>query len=188
MFLQLNLIICPLSHCTTSSRIFTVPGVGDILIPCSNQVLDVPHQCDIQSLHRNMSRFTATCLFKIVELHKSMLLRTLVESCAEWYPFISIVSSCLHTPRKVYASSVKAVYSSFVIIFPSGSPSTVILAIHASPSGSLLIFAGVCSRLELTSATVPLIGVRMSEADFTDSTAPMASPELTSMSVWGSSM
>jgi hypothetical protein len=87
-----------------------------------------------------------------------------------------------------YASSVKAVYSSLLIILPDGSPETVIFAIQASPSGSLLTFAGVFSSSELTSATVPLMGVRMSEADLTDSTAPIASPSLTSMSVWGSSM
>lgn len=88
----------------------------------------------------------------------------------------------------LYASSVNSLYSDSLISLPAGSSETVILAIQASPSGSLLMLLGVSSRAELTSATVPLTGVRMSEADLTDSTAPMASPSPTSRSTWGSSM
>lgn len=83
---------------------------------------------------------------------------------------------------------MNSVYSALVIVLPDGSPKTVILAIQASPSGSLLMLPGFDSSSELISATTPETGVRISEADFTDSTAPMASPSLTSVSTAGSSM
>ena len=83
---------------------------------------------------------------------------------------------------------MKSLYSASVISLPAGSSDTVILAIQAPPSGSLLMLPGLFSSSELTSATVPLTGVRMSEADLTDSTAPIASPSPTSRSTCGSSM
>lgn len=82
---------------------------------------------------------------------------------------------------------MKAVYSSLVIILPSGSPDTLIFAIQLAPSGSLLRSPGWFSRALFTSVTVPPMGLRISEADLTDSTAPIASPPLTSRSISGSS-
>ena len=61
---------------------------------------------------------------------------------------------------------------------PSNSDvfSTFSLAIHPSVSGLLLIVLGFSSNEEFTSRIFPDKGVIISEADFTDSTAPMVSP------------
>jgi len=86
------------------------------------------------------------------------------------------------TSYNLKASSVNAAYSSLLINFSSGSPETSNFAIQPSPSGFLLTGAGFSSNTLFTSVTLPPIGVRISEADFTDSTAPTASPAAISMS------
>jgi len=95
------------------------------------------------------------------------------------------------TPDFAYlssTSSVKARYASASINPSSSAVSvTLIFASHPSPSGLLLIVPGFSSSTLLTSIMVPPTGVMMSEADFTDSTAPIASPLLTSVSTVGSS-
>lgn len=88
-------------------------------------------------------------------------------------------------------------YSSTIFLYssppinPSTSPlppsPTSILAIHPSPSGPLLIIPGFSSSTPFASMIFPDTGVMMSDADFTDSTAPMLSPLLISRPRAGSS-
>ena len=85
-------------------------------------------------------------------------------------------------------SSVNFLYSSGPIK-PSTSPfPTSILAIHPSDSGYLLITPGFSSSKSFLATTFPERGVKISDADFTDSTAPIVSPALHSVSMVGSSM
>ena len=78
---------------------------------------------------------------------------------------------------------------SLLLIKPSISftSSTWILANHPSASGPLLIVPGFSSNSPFVSVIVPEMGVMMSEADLTDSTAPMVSPLVTLRSLVGSS-
>lgn len=112
-----------------------------------------------------------------------------VEVCAQVSSSsIHEIYLCIFAQSSEAYSSVNVAYSSLVMVFPLGSPETWIFAIQASPSGSLFTLPGVLSSPSLTSVTIPETGVRMSEADFTDSTEPIASPSLTSVSTAGSSM
>lgn len=85
-------------------------------------------------------------------------------------------------------SAVNFAYSSILIRF-STSPASVtwIFAIHPSPSGLLFIVPGFSCSTSFASIIFPDTGVKISDADLTDSTAPMESPADTSRSMAGNS-
>lgn len=93
-----------------------------------------------------------------------------------------------------YSELLNSRYSSSLINFSSSfsvSPvnSTFATQPPPAPESSLALFIvpGFSSNKLLTSITLQVTGELMSEADFTDSTAPMASPAATSVSTAGSS-
>ena len=93
-----------------------------------------------------------------------------------------------HSSSSSLYSAVNFAYSS-VLIRLSISPLsfTCILAIHPSPSGLLFIVPGFSCSTLFASMIFPDMGVKISDADLTDSTAPMESPAFTSRSRAGSS-
>ena len=97
--------------------------------------------------------------------------------------------ACLYMSTYLhFYSVVNFAYSSKVINFSTSPASfTRILAIHPSPSGLLFIVAGFSVSTLFASMIFPATGVKISDADLTDSTAPIASPADTSRSRAGNS-
>ena len=90
----------------------------------------------------------------------------------------------------LYSSAVKASYASLPIrssTSPAPCSPTWILAIHPSASGPLFIVPGFSCKKSFAAMIFPVTGVLMSDADLTDSTAPIVSPRLTSRLMEGSS-
>ena len=102
-------------------------------------------------------------------------------------PVLIVLLKHYHIYLPLHSAVNSPYFSASINSSASAGSATSIFAIQPPLSGSLLIVAGFSANISFASMIFPDTGVMMSEADLTDSTAPIESPALTSRSTAGSS-